>query len=85
MLVGDFNSTPLWPSYRRIASQLADAAVAVAQVTGRPLVSTWGPGAGARRVLRIDHAFVRGVTALDFRVVNIAGSDHDAIVIEFSV
>ena len=85
LLVGDFNSTPLWPSYRRIASQLTDAAVAVAQVTGRPLVSTWGPGAGARRVLRIDHAFVRGVTALDFRVVNVAGSDQDAIVIEFSV
>ncbi|MEE3331021.1 MAG: endonuclease/exonuclease/phosphatase family protein [Myxococcota bacterium] len=85
LLVGDFNATPLWPAYRRIASQLTDAAVAVAQVEGRPVSATWGPGSGARRVLRIDHAFVSGLTPLAFEVVELAGSDHAAIVIDFSL
>ena len=85
VLVGDFNATPLWPAYRRIASQLTDAAVEVAQVSGRPVLPTWGPWIGSRRLLRIDHSFVRGITPLDFRVVRVPGSDHDAIVIDFSL
>jgi len=84
VLVGDFNATPWWPAYRRIASQLTDAAVEVAQVRGRPLERTWGPWPGSVRLLRIDHAFVRGLRPCEFEVVGIDGSDHDAIVIEFS-
>jgi endonuclease/exonuclease/phosphatase family metal-dependent hydrolase len=84
VLVGDFNATPVWPAYRRIASHLTDAAVEVAQVRGRPLRRTWGPWPGSSRWLRIDHAFVRGVRAVDFQVVPIDGSDHDAIVIDLS-
>jgi hypothetical protein len=84
-LVGDFNSTPLWPAYRRIASQLTDAAVEVAKASGRPALPTWGPTSGSRRLLRIDHSFVRGMTPLDFKVVRVLGSDHDAIVIDFSL
>lgn len=85
VLVGDFNATPVWPVYRRIASQLTDAAVAVAKANGLPLSSTWGPWAGSPRVLRIDHAFCSGLVPVSFQTVALPGSDHDAIVIEFSL
>jgi endonuclease/exonuclease/phosphatase (EEP) superfamily protein YafD len=82
VLVGDFNATPLWPVYRRIASQLTDAAIAVAQQRGRPLKRTWGPWYGAPRLLRIDHGFVLGVHVEEFEVVEVPGSDHSAIVMD---
>lgn len=84
VLVGDFNATPSWPAYQRIASQLTDAAVDVAAMRGRALRRTWGPWPGSPRCLRIDHAFVRSLRAVDFQVVDIAGSDHAAIVIDLS-
>lgn len=82
VLVGDFNATPSWPAYQRIASQLTDAAVDVADMRGRALRRTWGPWPGAPRCLRLDHAFLRNLRAVDFQVVEIAGSDHDAIVVD---
>lgn len=85
VLVGDFNATPVWPVYRRMASHLTDAAVAVAQTEGRAPRPTWGPWAGSPRLLRIDHAFVGGLAPVAFRTVPIPGSDHDAIVIELSL
>lgn len=84
VLVGDFNATPVWPAYRRIASHLTDAAVEVAQLQGRPLRKTWGPLLDSAHWLRIDHAFVRGLRSLDFEVVGIEGSDHGAIIVDFS-
>lgn len=84
VLVGDFNATPAWPAYQRIASHLTDAAVEVAMVRGRSVGRTWGPWPGSVRCLRIDHAFVRGLRAVEFQVVPIDGSDHDAIVIDLS-
>ena len=84
VLLGDFNSTPLWPAYRRIASQLTDAAVQVAAARGGSARRTWGPWPGSIRLLRIDHAFVRGLGVLDFQVIELPGSDHDAIVIDLS-
>ncbi len=85
VLVGDFNSTPRWPVYQRIASQFSDAAVAVAQLRGRKAEPTWGPWAGSPRVLRIDHGFIRGLRAEEFQVVEIVGSDHSAIVMDLSL
>lgn len=82
VVVGDFNATPLWPVYRRLASHFTDAAVAVAQRRGRDAQPTWGPWPGARRLLRIDHALVHGVKVLDFHVVALAGSDHSAVVMD---
>ena len=84
VLIGDFNATPLWPLYRRIASQFTDAAIAVAQVCGRPAEPTWSLPANTPRRLRIDHAFVRGVTPREFQAVRIAGSDHSAIVVDIA-
>ena len=84
VLVGDFNATPAWPLYKRIASQFTDAAVAVAcESTGRVL-ATWGPWSLSPRLVRIDHGFVGGVAASSFQVVPVRGADHSAIVIDLA-
>jgi endonuclease/exonuclease/phosphatase (EEP) superfamily protein YafD len=82
VLVGDFNATPAWPVYRQIGRHLDDAAVRVARRRGERPKPTWGPWHGAPRLLRIDHAMVGGVEVEDFRVVDIPGSDHSAVVVD---
>lgn len=82
LLVGDFNATPRWPLYRRLAGQLTDAALATAQRRGRPVEPTWGHLRRGRRWLRIDHAFTHGVDALDVQVVPLLRSDHSALVVD---
>jgi endonuclease/exonuclease/phosphatase (EEP) superfamily protein YafD len=83
-LVGDFNATPVWPVYRRLAAELRDAAHHVAAARGARPARTWPnlPGLAWLRLLRIDHAFVRGVDPHDVRVLEIAGSDHDAVCVD---
>lgn len=56
VLVGDLNSSPAWPLYRRLNRMAIDAAAA-AGTTRR----CWGPWPGSPRLLRIDHAFVQGL------------------------
>ncbi len=85
LLIGDFNATPIWPLYRRIKSHLTDAAVTVAESRGTRPAPTWGPWSRAPRLLRIDHAFVDGLAVRDFEVVPVRGSDHSAIIVEFSL
>jgi endonuclease/exonuclease/phosphatase family metal-dependent hydrolase len=85
VLVGDFNSTPLWPVYRRLARRFRDAAAEVAGKVQKRPERTWAPWPGGPRLLRIDHAFVKGVTPEDFRVEHVPGSDHWAIVLDVSV
>ncbi len=82
LLVGDFNSTPVWPVYRRLARHMVDAAVVVAQRRGRPVRRTWGPWSGSPRLLRIDHGFLRGLEIEEFQVLHIPGSDHSALVLD---
>lgn len=82
VLVGDFNATPLWPVYRWFARRFTDAACAVAGERGRPILPTWAPWYGAPRLLRIDHAFVRGFGVEDFQVMDVRGSDHAAVVVD---
>lgn len=85
VVLGDFNATPLWPAYRRIAAQLTDAAVVAADKLGRRTAATWGPWHGSPRLARIDHGFVgEGVLVEDFRVVSVPASDHCAIVMDVS-
>jgi len=83
-MVGDYNSTPLWPAYKRLARHFSDAAVMVAQKEGRGVEKTWGPRPESRRLLRIDHAMVRGLDVTEFQVVTIPGSDHSGLVFECS-
>lgn len=81
-VVGDCNASPMWPLYRRLARQMRDGALEVARREGRRVEATWGPKPESPRLLRIDHAFVRGLEVESFRVVTIPGSDHSGILME---
>lgn len=81
-LIGDFNSTPLWPLYRSLVSRISDGALLEAQRRGARPSRTWGPWPSGPRLLRIDHAFVRHTEVEAFRVVRIPGTDHSAVVID---
>lgn len=85
VLVGDFNSTPAWPLYRRLAPRFEDAAVEAARRHGRRPAATWGPTPDAPRVLRIDHGFVQGLPVEDFQVIPVPGSDHCAVLVELAL
>jgi len=84
-VVGDFNATPIWPVYRSLASGLDDAAKLHAEVSCRRPARTWGPWHHAPRLLRIDHAFLRGLSVDRFEVVAVAGSDHSGILVDLRV
>jgi endonuclease/exonuclease/phosphatase (EEP) superfamily protein YafD len=78
ILVGDFNSSPAWPLYRRLRKFLTDGAVAAG--TAR---RTWGPWPSSPRLLRIDHAFARGpIQVTSTRTINIAGADHRGLLVD---
>lgn len=85
LVVGDFNSTPLWPFYRRVTIHLRDAALIHADRAGAPVRRTWGPWPGSVRLLRIDHAFVHRLEVLDFRILDIPDGDHSAVLVEVAV
>jgi len=82
VLIGDFNATPIWPLYWRTASQFTDAAVEVARRRGSRLSPTWSPWPGMPKLFRIDHGFVRGLDVEEFKVFEVPGSDHSAIVMD---
>jgi len=85
VLVGDLNSTPLWPVYRRLTRRLRDAAGEAARGNGGRPARTWGPWPGSPRLLRIDHALVSGLTVHAVRVVAVPGSDHSAVVVDLGL
>jgi endonuclease/exonuclease/phosphatase family metal-dependent hydrolase len=85
VLVGDLNSTPLWPFYRRLARRLDDAALVVARRAGVRPSPTWGPWVGGPRLFRIDHIFVEALVVEDLRVIPIEGGDHSAVVADLSL
>jgi len=88
VLVGDFNATPIWPLYRRVAREIDDVALAVARRHGRRPARTWGPlwrRAPRMRLLRIDHAFARGVEVSRVRSFHVPGSDHDALCVDVAL
>jgi endonuclease/exonuclease/phosphatase (EEP) superfamily protein YafD len=84
VLIGDFNATPLWPLYRRLAALRRDAAREDARRRGARPRPTWGPGPRAPRLLRIDHAFVQGLAVEAVRVAPLPGSDHSALVVDLA-
>ena len=77
VVVGDFNSSPVWPAYRRLRTRLGDAAVA----TGTA-VRTWRFQARTPPLLRIDHALIHGVRPLRTHTVEVPGADHLALVVD---
>ena len=82
MVIGDMNSTPLWPLYWHLARRFEDAHGTVARRFGRRPRRTWGPTPRWPRLLRIDHVFVDRVSVSDLWVVPIPGSDHSAIILD---
>jgi endonuclease/exonuclease/phosphatase family metal-dependent hydrolase len=77
VLVGDLNSSPAWPIYRRLAKVATDAARAAG--TAR---RTWGPRPASPRLLRIDHAFVQRAHVVRTQLVTVRGADHRGLLVE---
>jgi hypothetical protein len=83
VLLGDLNSTTLFPAYRALTRHLADAALAAASRNGGRACPTWAPRPGWPRLLRIDHALVDPSLHVEsLRVVDLPGSDHAALLVE---
>ncbi|MFQ5967290.1 MAG: endonuclease/exonuclease/phosphatase family protein [Acidimicrobiia bacterium] len=82
ILLGDLNSSPVWPAYRRLARYLDDAPRLLAEQNGSRPDLTWGPWPGSPRVARLDHVLVSGLRALSAEVVDLPGSDHRAVVVD---
>lgn len=77
ILVGDLNSSPAWPIYRRLARVATDAAR-----TAGTARRTWGPWPSSPRMLRIDHAFVQRIHVVRTRIVTVRGADHCGLLVE---
>ena len=84
LIVGDYNATPAWPLYRRLSRSFSDGAIQSAQREGRDVQPTWGPSSESRRLLRIDHAMIRGLVIENFRVIDLPGSDHSGLLFDCS-
>jgi endonuclease/exonuclease/phosphatase (EEP) superfamily protein YafD len=84
ILVGDLNSTPIWPAYRRLSKMLTDGATAAARARGCFPRRTWGLWYGPK-LLRIDHALVRGVSVENVEIRRLTRSDHSAVIVDVRV
>jgi len=79
VLAGDLNATTRMPAYQRLRRRLRDAAQEAATARGELPANTWGPGARAPRIMRIDHVLVHALQVHGLRAVRVAGSDHDGL------
>ena len=82
VLTGDLNSSPAWPAYRRLRRYLDDAPLLVTEMNGGTPDRTWGPRPGPPSLFRIDHVLTAGVRPVSTEVVDMAGSDHRAVVVD---
>ena len=82
ILVGDLNSTPLWPAYRRLVRHLDDVVAGWATASGVRRPRTWGYRPWWPAVLPIDHVLALGFRAVDVTVRRIWGTDHRAVVVD---
>lgn len=85
VIAGDMNASPVWPLYRRLADHWEDLVVAAAERSGEEPEPTWGWRPGWPRMLRIDHVFGSGVTAVATKVEPIRGSDHHALIVDITI
>jgi endonuclease/exonuclease/phosphatase (EEP) superfamily protein YafD len=85
LIAGDFNASPVWLVYRRLAYRLNDAALLVAKEKGRSAARTWGPTPSSPRLLRIDHVFVEGLRPVDVHRVEVPGSDHSGLLVDLDL
>lgn len=85
LVAGDFNASPIWPAYKRVAGRLTDLVADWSDRNDRSTESTWGWRPGWPKMLRIDHVFGRGVEASHVRVEPVRGTDHAAVVVDLSI
>ena len=85
VLMGDLNSSPVWPAYRRLRRYLDDAPSLLAEMNGGKPARTWGPWPGAPRLARIDHILTSGVRPLFADTFDMPGSDHRGVVVDIDV
>jgi endonuclease/exonuclease/phosphatase family metal-dependent hydrolase len=83
-VVGDLNSTTLWPTYQLLKRRFSDAAVMAASREGRRAPRTWRPFNRLPFLLRIDHVFTVGLVAQRVRVFPMPGSDHGVVVVDLT-
>ncbi len=81
-VVGDFNASPAWPLYRRMARRLTDVVHAHARARGERPRCTWPHWP---RLFRIDHCFAEDLAVEDVEVLPIRGSDHHALRVDFTL
>lgn len=84
LLVGDLNSTPVWPAYRRLTRSLDDGVAGWARRNQRTPQRTWGYRPWMPALLRIDHALVRDIEVKDCQVRRIRGADHRAVIVDIA-
>lgn len=84
IVIGDMNSTPAWPAYRRIRRHLDDPIAELAARRGHRPGNTWGYRPGWKARLRIDHVLTRGLEATAVEVREVRGSDHRAVVADLT-
>lgn len=82
-VVGDFNASPIWPVYKKMLESYKDGIqeAAGAEQIAKP---TWPyiPQLGLRGLIRIDHVFLRHLSARNARRIEIPGTDHLAIIVD---
>lgn len=83
---GDFNSTPIWPVYKKMAQRYIDGALGSDNVK-RSIGGTWPylPALGVKGWLRIDHCFLWKLAAKRIQKVEIPGSDHLGLLVDLRV
>lgn len=82
LLLGDLNSTPVWPAYRRLTRHLQDGVAEWARAAGRRPARTWGYRPWLPAFLRIDHALMRDLKVDGSFTVRIPGCDHRGLVVD---
>jgi endonuclease/exonuclease/phosphatase family metal-dependent hydrolase len=85
VVAGDFNASPSWPLYKRLAERFADLVAEHKTSQGERPERTWSWRPGWPRMLRIDHVFGVGVSVFDSLVVPISGSDHRAVIVDVAL
>ncbi|MEE9219035.1 MAG: endonuclease/exonuclease/phosphatase family protein [Acidobacteriota bacterium] len=86
VLLGDLNSTTLFPAYQALRAHLDDAALVAASLNGGITTPTWAPRPGWRPLLRIDHVLIDSSIEVEaFCVVPVPGSDHAAVRVDLRI
>ena len=82
ILIGDLNSTPIWPAYRRLVRHTNDTVGDWAKLHDLAAQRTWALRPGWPAMLRIDHVMATGLHATGAVTRSLEGSDHRALIVD---